>query len=57
MKVLLAGVASFVVGASMRVSNAKARAELGWHPSFPTYHDGIRAMASPRQPVAEAEGS
>jgi pimeloyl-ACP methyl ester carboxylesterase len=24
---------------------------------FPTYHDGIRAMASPCQPVAEAEGS
>jgi nucleoside-diphosphate-sugar epimerase len=38
-------VASFAVDASMRVSNAKARAELGWRPRFPTYHDGIRAMA------------
>ena len=40
-------VASFVVGASMRLSNAKARAELGWHPAFPAYYDGIRAAASP----------
>ena len=38
-------VASFAVDASMRVSNAKARAELGWRPTFPTYSDGIRAMA------------
>jgi nucleoside-diphosphate-sugar epimerase len=37
-------VASFVVGTSMRVSNAKAKRELGWHPRFPTYPDGIRAM-------------
>jgi nucleoside-diphosphate-sugar epimerase len=39
-------VASFVVGASMRVSNAKAKAELSWRPGFPTYHEGIRAMVS-----------
>ena len=38
-------VASFAVDTSMRVSNAKARTELGWRPMFPTYHDGIRAMA------------
>jgi nucleoside-diphosphate-sugar epimerase len=37
-------VASFAVDTSMRVSNAKARAELGWQPAFPTYRDGIRAM-------------
>jgi nucleoside-diphosphate-sugar epimerase len=37
-------VASFAVDTSMRVSNAKAKAELGWQPAFPTYHDGIRAM-------------
>jgi nucleoside-diphosphate-sugar epimerase len=31
---------------SMRVSNAKAKSELGWTPSMPTYRDGIRAMAN-----------
>jgi nucleoside-diphosphate-sugar epimerase len=31
---------------SMRPSNAKAREELGWTPSFPTYRDGIRALAA-----------
>lgn len=30
---------------SIRASNAKARAELGWAPSVPTYRDGIRRMA------------
>jgi nucleoside-diphosphate-sugar epimerase len=45
-------VASFVVGASMHVSNAKAKAELGWRPTFPTYHEGIHAMVSPPQRVA-----
>jgi nucleoside-diphosphate-sugar epimerase len=48
-------VASFVVGASMRVSNAKAKAELGWRPRFPTYNEGIRAMASPA-PAGRAAG-
>jgi hypothetical protein len=36
-----------VVGTSMRVSNARAKAELGWHPMFPTYLDGIQAMVYP----------
>jgi nucleoside-diphosphate-sugar epimerase len=39
-------VASFVTGTSMRVSNARAQAELDWHPIFPSYRDGIRAMAA-----------
>jgi nucleoside-diphosphate-sugar epimerase len=39
--------ASFVVGASMRVSNTRAKTELGWQPRFADCHDGIRAMASP----------
>jgi nucleoside-diphosphate-sugar epimerase len=39
-------VASFVVGTSMHVANAKARTELGWRPTYPTYRAGIRAMAS-----------
>jgi nucleoside-diphosphate-sugar epimerase len=39
-------VASFAVDTSMRVANAKARAELGWRPAYPTYRDGIAAMVS-----------
>jgi nucleoside-diphosphate-sugar epimerase len=37
-------VASFAVDTSMRVSNAKAKAELGWSPKYPTYRDGIAAI-------------
>ena len=39
-------VASFAVDSFMRVSNAKAAAELGWRPVYPTYHDGIHAMVA-----------
>jgi nucleoside-diphosphate-sugar epimerase len=39
-------VAAFAVDTSMRVSNAKAKNELGWQPRFPTYHEGIAAMIS-----------
>ena len=39
-------VASFAVGTSIRAANAKARAELGWHPAYSTYHQGIAAMVS-----------
>ena len=38
-------VASFAIDTSMRVANAKAKADLGWQPAFPTYRDGIAAMA------------
>ena len=38
-------VASIVVDSRLRVSNAKAMAELDWWPSFPTYVEGIQAMA------------
>ena len=31
---------------SMHVSNEKAKIELAWQPRFPTYRDGIAAMAS-----------
>jgi nucleoside-diphosphate-sugar epimerase len=31
---------------SMCPSNAKAKRELGWTPTFPTYRDGIRALAA-----------
>ncbi|HKE74883.1 MAG TPA: NAD(P)-dependent oxidoreductase [Acidimicrobiales bacterium] len=38
-------VATFALDTTMRVSNAKAAAELGWRPRFPTYRDGVAAMA------------
>ncbi|MEV8437423.1 NAD(P)-dependent oxidoreductase [Actinosynnema sp. NPDC051121] len=34
-----------MAGTSMRVSNAKARDELGWRPSAPTFRHGVDAMA------------
>jgi nucleoside-diphosphate-sugar epimerase len=35
---------------TLRVSNARARRELGWTPSMPTYRDGIRRMTTlPRE--------
>jgi nucleoside-diphosphate-sugar epimerase len=52
LRLLAPYVASFVVGTSMQVSNAMAKAELGWHPAFPTYHEGIQAMVAPPQRVA-----
>lgn len=39
-------VATFAVDTSMRVSPAKAHAELGWRPAFPTYLDGIAGMVT-----------
>jgi nucleoside-diphosphate-sugar epimerase len=38
--------ASFALDTSMRVSNAKAGAELGWRPMYPTYREGIEAMVA-----------
>jgi nucleoside-diphosphate-sugar epimerase len=29
---------------SKRVSNARAKAELGWRPDYPTYREGLRAV-------------
>jgi nucleoside-diphosphate-sugar epimerase len=29
---------------SKRVSNARAKAELGWMPQYPTYREGLRAV-------------
>jgi nucleoside-diphosphate-sugar epimerase len=43
-------VASFAIDTSMRVSNVKAKAELGWRPAYPTYRDGIRAAATEEVP-------
>jgi nucleoside-diphosphate-sugar epimerase len=35
-----------ILTTSMRVSNAKAKRELGWAPAVPTYRDGIRLIAN-----------
>ena len=32
---------------SKRVSNARAKAELGWRPRYPTYREGIESLLSP----------
>jgi nucleoside-diphosphate-sugar epimerase len=34
---------------SMKVSNARAREELGWSPAFPSYRDGLAALAGGRR--------
>lgn len=36
--------ADLMIGTSMRVANAKAKAELDWKPAMPTYRDGLAAM-------------
>ncbi|WP_372783890.1 SDR family oxidoreductase [Phenylobacterium sp.] len=33
-------------GESKRVSNARAKAELGWRPAYPTYREGLSAVLS-----------
>ena len=43
-------VTAFAFDTSMRVSNAKAKAELGWSPKYPTYRDGIAALAGSHPP-------
>jgi nucleoside-diphosphate-sugar epimerase len=44
LRLLAPYVASFAVETSMRVSNARARAELGWRLRFPSYTEGVLAM-------------
>jgi len=41
-------VARVAIDTSMRVSNGKAKRELGWQPRFRNYHEGIAAMVSGR---------
>lgn len=36
--------AAMMLDTSMRVANAKARAELGWKPGYETYRDGMREL-------------
>lgn len=37
---------------SKRVSNARAKRELGWQPRYPTYRDGLRAILTYETPAA-----
>jgi len=37
-------------GESKRVSNARAKAELGWRPMYPTYREGLAAILFTEQP-------
>jgi len=47
---LIAPGLALMMTSTLRVSNVRARRELGWTPSIPTYRDGIRPMtASPRE--------
>jgi nucleoside-diphosphate-sugar epimerase len=48
-------VASFAVDTSMRVSNAKARDELGWRPAYPTFREGIEAMVAAHARAASGD--
>jgi nucleoside-diphosphate-sugar epimerase len=45
MRLIAPYVTAFGFDTSMYVSNARAKADLGWAPSYPTYREGIRAMA------------
>lgn len=44
LKVAAPYVASFAIRTSMQVSNAKAKRELNWTPSMPTYREGIQIL-------------
>lgn len=38
--------ATFAVDTALRVDNTKSKRELGWTPGFPTYRDGLAAIAT-----------
>ncbi len=42
----LAPYGAAIMTSTLRVSNAKAKADLGWEPTIPTYRDGIARIAS-----------
>ena len=42
---------------SKRVSNALAKAELGWRPMYPTYREGLRAVLAAEKPLRTAATS
>ena len=41
---------------SKRVSNARAKAELGWRPAYPTYREGLRAVLEAERQDAPPQG-
>jgi nucleoside-diphosphate-sugar epimerase len=43
---VLAPYGAAMMTSALRVSNAKAKADLGWEPSVPTYREGIARIAS-----------
>jgi nucleoside-diphosphate-sugar epimerase len=45
-----------IITASMRVSNAKARRELGWAPTVPTYRQGTPLVAEVSNTAAAVRG-
>lgn len=47
-------VAKIVLDTTMRVSNAKAKTELGWKPEYPTLTEGLRAMETQLRSSARA---
>ena len=49
-------IASVAVDTSVRVSSAKAHAELNWRPAFPTYLEGIADMVSVVRQAAAMAG-
>jgi nucleoside-diphosphate-sugar epimerase len=40
---------------SLRLSNAKAKADLGWRPTMPTYREGIEALLAELRPTRDGE--
>jgi nucleoside-diphosphate-sugar epimerase len=45
-----------IMTTSMRVSNAKARLELGWAPAVPTYREGIPLVVSANNATVATSG-
>ena len=41
---------------SKRVSNARAKAELGWRPAYPSYREGLRAVLESERADAPPQG-
>jgi nucleoside-diphosphate-sugar epimerase len=50
-------VTTFAADTSMIVANAKAKAELGWKPEFPTYREGIAAASAEGHTSRPASGA